>query len=105
MNLNSKQFKFTRGYPLLMLCAQYLGYELTLGDCYRDDRCRYGHDKSTHRYRLAGDLNVFKDGIYLKGSEANKAHNKIHDFADLLGFSKRIESDLNHYSFKHNGIR
>lgn len=105
MKLNSKQFKFSRAYPLLMLYAQYLGYELTLGDCYRDERCKYGHDQSTHRFRLAGDLNVFKDGIYLKGSEAKIAHNKLHDFADILGMSKRIKNDLNHYSFSHNGIR
>ena len=104
-NLNSKQFKFTRAEPLLMLYAQYIGYELTNGDAYRDDRCRYGHDNSTHRFRLAKDFNIFKDGIYLKGSDANKAFALLHDFWDMLGGSKRIKSDMRHFSFKHNGIR
>ena len=88
-----------------MLYAQHIGYELSVGDCFRDDRCKYGNDKSTHRYRLAGDLNIFYDGIYLKGLEAKKAHNILHDFWDMIGGSKRIENDLNHYSMKHNGIR
>jgi len=104
-NLNNKQFKFTRAYPLLMLYANYIGYELSDGDAYRDDRCKYGHDNSTHRVRLARDFNIFKDGIYLRNEAAKIAFNKLHDFWDMLGGSRRIKKDLRHFSFKHNGIR
>ena len=104
-HLNRKQFKFTEAYPILMLYAQYHGYQLTDGDAYRDVRCKYGHDNSTHRFRLARDYNIFKDGIYLKDLAAKKAFNFLHDFWDMLGGSKRIKSDLRHFSFKHNGIR
>ena len=103
-HINKKQFRFTQAYPLLMLYAQFHGYQLTDGDAYRDDRCKYGHDNSTHRSRLARDFNIFKDGIYLRGEEAKKAFNFLHDFADMLGMSKRIKSDLRHFSFKHNGV-
>ena len=103
--LSKKQNKFTRAYPLLMLYAQYLGYELSDGDAYRDPRCKYGNPKSNHRNRLARDFNIFKDGVYLIGKEAIIAHNKLHDFWDMLGGSKRIKRDLNHYSFLHNGVR
>lgn len=107
--IHSKQFKFTRAYPLLMLYANYIGYELSDGDAYRDIRCSYGHPDSTHRSRLARDFNIFKiiDGEenYLKGYDATKAFNKLHDFWDMLGGSERIKNDLRHFSFKHNGVR
>lgn len=104
-SLAKKQRKFTRAYPLLMLYAQYIGYELTDGDAYRDDRCKYGNLNSTHRSRLARDFNIFKDNVYLKGAAAKIAFNKLHDFWDMLGGSTRIKKDLNHFSFKYNGVR
>lgn len=103
--LVKKQNKFTRAYPILMLYAQYLGYEISDGDAYRDERCHYGHPNSTHRSRLARDFILRKDGVLLSGAAAAAAHNKLHDFWDMLGGSKRIARDLNHYSFKHNGVR
>ena len=105
MKLSEKQAIFTRAYPLLMLYAQYIGYELTDGDAYRDDRCDYGHPQSTHRSRLARDFNIFKDGEYLTGDKAKTAFHELHDFADMLGMSKRIEEDLRHFSFKHGNVR
>ena len=103
--LNAKQFKFTRAYPLLMLYAHYIGYNLTDGDAYRDPRCKYGHENSTHRSRLARDFNIFKNNAYLTGVSADHAFNTLHDFWDMLGGSKRIKRDLGHFSFKHNGVR
>jgi len=34
-----------------------------------------------------------------------KAQNILHDYFDTLEGSKRIDNDLNHYSYKHNGAR
>ena len=100
-----KQATFTRKIGLLIHHAYLYGYDLTLGDCYRDNRCDYGHPKSTHRSRLAVDFNVGKDGNLLTGREAEEAHNFLHDYWDILEGAKRIKQDLNHYSFKHNGVR
>ena len=65
--------------PGLILKALEMGYEVTLGDAYRDPRVHgafgkpggYGAAKSFHKQRLAIDLNLFKDGKYLEGSDAH----------------------------------
>ena len=105
MSLSDKQQRFTRARNLLEQFAFYSGYELTLGDAYRDPRTTYGHPKSTHRSRLAQDYNIFKDGKYLDGEDAYRAFGVMHDYWDMLGGSKRIEADMNHFSFSHDGIR
>lgn len=105
MSVNTKQQKFARAIPLLMQYAQFIGYELTFGDAYRPKTCSHGHPRSTHRSRLAVDFNIFTGTRLLKKAEAEIAHSQLHDFWDMLGGSKRISNDLNHYSFKHNGVR
>jgi hypothetical protein len=113
MTLGQKQRQFMRVLPRLIDYAYSIGYELTLGDGYRDPRLHgamsesrgYGHPNSCHKLRLAVDLNLFRDGVYLQGADAEKGHSLLHDFWDTLGGSKRINNDLNHYSFEHNGCR
>ena len=55
--------------PHLIDQAHSLGFEVTLGDCYRDPRCPYGSKSSRHRSRLAIDLNLFSGGHYLRRTE------------------------------------
>lgn len=105
MKLSKKQQNFTIAIANLILHAESLGYGLTFGDCYRSNKVFYGHPESTHRSRLAVDFNIFENGNYLDGIEAEYAHNQLHNFWDLEGGSERIANDLNHYSFKHRGIR
>mgnify|MGYP000742820938 CR=1 FL=1 len=65
MSLNAKQFLFTHHVTLLIQYAYSLGYKVTFGDASRMDR--KGHKKfSKHYDRLAIDLNLFKDKVYLK---------------------------------------
>jgi len=99
MSLRARQSRFVQMVQLLVGYAHLLGYELTYGDCYRDERCKYGHPKSLHRSRLAVDFNVFRDGEYLQGEAAEVAHSDLHDFWDLIGGNERIAADLNHYSY------
>lgn len=103
MNLVDKQNKFASMVAHLIIYAQYLGYQVTFGDAYRDPRVSYGHPKSTHRSRLAVDLNLFKDGKYLTTTE---------DHATLGAYWERNGGtwggrfdDANHYSLEHNGIK
>ena len=102
MTLGQKQRKFTHMVALLILHAEQLGYHVTFGDAYRDPRANYGHPKSLHRQRLAVDLNLFKDGVYLINGEG---HDKLHDYWDVIGGADRIADDLNHYSYAHGGMR
>jgi len=104
MTLGEKQREFCRKTALLILHIYELGYEATWGDAYRDPRVEYGHKKSLHRSRLAVDLNLFLDGVYLKGEKARAGHNKIHDYWDMIGGNARISEDLNHYSSPHAGM-
>jgi hypothetical protein len=60
MNLLETQMKFTKMVPKLINKAFKLGFYVTLGDAYRDARCRYGSPKTFHRKRLAIDLNLFR---------------------------------------------
>lgn len=69
MTLRQQQSKFALLAVSLIAHADRLGYEVTLGDAYRDPRCGYGSKSSQHHNRLAIDLNLFRDGVYLTATE------------------------------------
>ena len=113
MSLRKKQSEFARLVGKLILKAYDLGYEVTLGDAYRDPRVHgamgvrksYSHPKSAHKIRLAIDLNLFKNGEFLEQSEDHRPlgewWEKQHPQARWGG---RFD-DGNHYSFEHEGVR
>lgn len=114
MTLGKKQERFAQAVPLLMQFAQYHGYEIRIGDAFRDPRVHgkmgekvapYGHINSCHKLKLAIDLYLTKDGVYLEGVDAEMAHDFLHDYWDMLDGAERIPHDLNHYSFEHEGYR
>ena len=80
MTLGEMQREFTVKIASLIVWAYREGYEITLGDAYRDPRLHgeigykegYGHKDSYHKKRLAIDLNLFKDGKYLTDTEAHR---------------------------------
>jgi hypothetical protein len=91
---------------LLALVAVEMGYELTDGDAYRDPRVHgdWGEDgktysaiRSQHKRRLARDYNIFKDGEYLTGTEAELAHKELHRVWEMIGGDPAIPGDANHY--------
>ena len=95
MTLRQKQSKFARMFSLLILFAFEQGYEVTLGHTWRprDPRC--------HGFKLAGDLNLFKNGRYLRST---KSHKPLGEFWESLGGSWGGRfGDGNHYSLEHNG--
>jgi len=113
MSLGKKQERFSRLLCDLLNFAHQAGYEVRLGDIFRDPRVHgglgekkgYGHRNSAHKLKLAADLNLTKDGVYLQGEAAHRAHTELHKFWDFVGGAERIPNDLNHYSFEHGGIR
>ena len=88
---------------LLILHAEQLGYSVTFGDAYRDERCKYGNENSLHRWRLAVDFNLFRDGEYLQSTED---HEPLGKYWESIGGSwgGRFQ-DGNHYSLAHKGMR
>jgi len=107
--LGSKQRKFTCMLADLIVFAYANGYEITLGDAYRDPRVHgivgikksYSSANSLHKSRLAIDLNLFKDGKYLISTEA---HKPLGEYWESIGgtWGGRFK-DGNHYSLEHNG--
>ena len=78
--LLQRQQRFAEMSAKLILKAIELGYQVTLGDAYRDPRVHgqfgerkaYGESKSFHKLRLAIDLNLFKNGKFLSRTEDHK---------------------------------
>lgn len=113
MTLGEKQRAFARMVGQLIDHAYRSGYELTLGDAYRDPRVHgdvgvkksYSSANSVHKHRLAIDLNLFKGGEYLTSSEA---HRPLGEFWKSLHPDCRWGGDFsspdgNHYSMTHGG--
>lgn len=111
MSLRKKQSRFAVMAARLILKAEELGYEVTLGDAYRDPRVfgepgeyrGYGQPKSCHKLRLAIDLNLFIDGSYRTDT---KAHKPLGEWWELQGGSWGGRfGDANHYSLEHEGMK
>lgn len=110
-SLRQKQSRFARMVARLIDEATAAGYEVTLGDAYRDPRLHgapgvkagYGSASSCHKLRLAIDLNLFRDGKYLEGTEA---HKELGEWWEAHGgtWGGRF-NDGNHYSLEHEGMR
>ena len=113
MTLREKQSTFVKLIALLIDEATSLGYELTFGEAYRSkeeaeklSKLGLGIKNSLHTIRLAIDLNLFKDGIYLT---------KTNDYTELGEWWERMSTsdyicawggrfnDGNHFSISHNG--
>lgn len=108
--LREKQALFARLLGLLIEEAYARGYEVTLGEGWRppemvkiyaaDGR---GSGKSLHPDRLAQDLNLFKDGQWLKSTEDHRTlgewWERLHP---LCRWGGRF-GDGNHYSVEHEG--
>jgi len=113
MTLGQKQRLFARLIAELITWAYEQGYELTTGDAFRDKRVHgkygqkvgYGRSKSSHKLKLAMDLNLFIDGVYQHTTEAHKPlGEKWESMHSLCRWGGRF-NDGNHYSMTHWGVR
>ena len=69
MSLRTKQSKFAKMVALLIEYATVQGYDVTFGDAFATS----GHSKNSFHYkRLAIDLNLFREGKYLRDTEDHK---------------------------------
>lgn len=107
--LGQKQNRFASLLPGLITHAISLSIDVRLGDLFRDPRVHgemgvkmgYGAPNSCHKLKLAIDINFVVNGK-LGGDDL---HEKLHDYWETVGGSKRIKEDINHYSLEHNGYR
>lgn len=111
MTLFERQTQFTKLLPKLFTKAFELGFDVTLGDAYRDPRVfgpmgtrqGYGESNSNHKQRLAIDLNLFKNGKFLQATED---HKPLGEYWESLGgtWGGRF-NDGNHYSLEWQGMK
>lgn len=109
MTLREKQVIFSKMVAQLINRAFEMGYEVALGDAYRDPRVfgqlgeskGYGNAGSCHKLRLAIDLNLFKDGKYI---ETTEGHKPLGEWWESIGgtWGGRF-NDGNHYSVEWQG--
>jgi len=111
MTLLEKQFEFSRLVPLLLAKAFELGYSVTLGEAYRSPeeaarlaKAGKGIKNSLHTSRLAIDLNLFRDGVYMTSEESHRA---LGTYWETLSAGKPYTcawgghfGDGNHYSIE-----
>ena len=113
MTLRKTQVEFTRLTARLIDYIFSRGYECTYGDAFRDERVHgafgtklgYGHPKSGHKKRLALDLNLFKNGEYLEGTDAHRPIGEWWEKQHPLARWGGRFNDGNHYSFEWEGIK
>ena len=112
--LGQKQREFAYHVTQLIQHIYAMGYEVTLGDAYRDPRSHgkigekgpYGRSVSAHKQRLAIDLNLFIDNSWITETEPHrqfgtywKALNRENEWGGDF-----TPADGNHYSRRHSGI-
>lgn len=99
---------------LFDFCADH-GYKVTLGEAYRPketaalyERQGRGISNSLHCSRLAVDLNLFKDGVFLTKTEDYELVGKFWEGLSTdeyeCTWGGRFK-DGNHFSVSHNGAK
>lgn len=80
LTLREAQSKFAAMVARLILKAQGLGYEVTLGEAWRSEfeamrlaKLKLGIKRSLHCDRLAIDINLFREGVWLTTAAAHQA--------------------------------
>jgi len=121
MHLLTRQAIFAVNAAKLILHINEAGYTCTLGEAWRTPEMAaiyakrgIGIKRSLHCDRLAIDLNLFKDGVYLTGGDAYKqfgeywmtlnAMNRYGGDWDKDGVTEPGENDFNHFEMKETSV-
>lgn len=113
LSLLAKQQLFAQCVCELLEVALSRGYRVTFGDAYRspEEAARLaglgsGIRNSVHTLRLAIDLNLFKDGVYLQQTEDYRELGQVWKGLHPLcrwGGDFNSRKDGNHFSIEHDG--
>lgn len=104
MKLSEAQQAFCLNIAILITWANEQGYRLTFGESFNAAGTGHMRD-SLHYIRLAQDLNLFKDGVYLTKSED---YARLGEAWKALGSLNRWGGDFknrdgNHFSMEWEG--
>lgn len=101
MTLGEKQELFARLIAEQILYIYSLGYAVRIGDVFAKIRNPLEHKKDSQHYlKLAADLNLFKDGIFLDKTEDHTLFgNHWESLHPLCRWGGRF-NDGNHYELK-----
>ena len=113
MTLGSQQELFSILVPGLIDYGHELGYQIRIGDCFRDPRVHgalgekkgYGSTNSCHKLKLAIDLNLFKDGRYITDDEGHRELGEWWEKQNPLCSWGGKWQDFNHYSLTRDGYK
>lgn len=115
MTLRDKQEIFAVAVGSLIRKAIELGFTVTLGEAWRPpEQAKImaekgkGSRNSLHIVRLALDINLFKDGVYLENSEDHLELGKWWESQSTVDLKfcwggRFAKPDGNHYSIGHEG--
>lgn len=110
MTLREKQSVFARLIGTLIAFIYESGYEMTFGEAYRSPeeaarlaKLGLGIKTSLHTSRLALDVNLFKDGVYLSTEEGHRPIGEWWEHQHPLCRWGGRWGDGNHYSLEHGG--
>lgn len=110
--LREKQSRFALLVARLILRADELGYQVTLGEAWRPPEMvtlykvrGTGSAKSLHADRLAIDLNLFRSGLYLPATEDHRELGEWWEKQDpeCRWGGRFTRPDGNHYALSHEG--
>lgn len=112
MTLGEKQRYFAGLVANLLIYIYSRGYEVSLDWCYRPPEIAEYYTKigvgirsSLHTLKLAIDLNLFKDGIWLRNTEDHKIFGEYWEALNPLCRWGGRFGDGNHYSLEHDGVK
>lgn len=114
MTLREKQSAFALLVSKLIIQAHIAGFEVTLGEAYRSPEeakrlheLGFGTLNSLHTIKLAIDLNLFYNGVYLSSTESHRPLGKWWEEQsrppDIICHWGGRFGDGNHYSVGHAG--
>lgn len=110
MTLREKQSEFARATGALIQHVFAEGYECTLDWVYRPPEVAayyaslgIGIRNSLHTLKLAIDINLFRDGKWLRHTEDHRALGLWWEHSHPLARWGGHFGDGNHYSFEHEG--
>ena len=112
MKLAQKRCEFTEAKLNLELFlnirGRIEGFYFAIGEAKRPRDAIYGHPQSCHKDGLAVHFLIYDKnyGWMAKTDPERRLRilNMAHDEWEKLGGAIRIEWDLHHFSFEHNGI-
>ena len=117
MELIEKQIVFSQLLAKFIIELTAKGYGVTGGEWYRsEETCELyakmgkGIKNSLHTLRIAVDLNLFRNGRFLRLSEEYKQAGEIWEHYSTQDFNcawggRFLKPDGNHFSIVHAGIR